>query len=366
MAENDIAFVQLSNTDWRDIIFRIKKGESVLVIGPGAITNQAGISLYSVLCQNIQNELAVKDDFLNDRLFFLAEKLKQQKAGESILIENAEKVFKVNTTNEILKMISQLPFHMIISTTPDTMLRNAFDQNSIPYNFKFYNYCSSPGKVDKPTREMPLLYHLFGSIEEDDSLILTHDHLFEFIFAILGSKQLPIEIKDELRQSKNFIFLGFDFQEWYLKIILRLFELHNEKSGYAYPWKAMEKETVSFFSSEFQLDFINGNIPEFVKELFDRCTKEGILRQKSAAQPITEKIKNLIMKNEISEAIDMLDTFLSEKDNELLNQVYILSGRYNRLISKVRKGTITKEEASVEENQINTALLDIVSESEKL
>jgi len=358
--------IQLTNTDWRDIIFRIKRGESVMVIGPGAVYNESGKPLQDVFVEMLETELSspVKR---KDKLFYLAEQLKKQKAGESILIENAEKAYKPTFVSETLKKISLLPFKIIISATPDTMLQRAFEANGLSFSRTYYNYNTAPSRIEKPSKEIPLIYQLFGSIDTDDSLILTHDHLFDFLFAIVGAKPLPIEFRDELRQSHNFIFLGFDFEEWYLKILLRLFEIHADKSSYAYATCEPDADTVSFYSDEFKLDFIQGKIPEFIDELYERCRNEGLLREKKGAVSLGEKLRKMVANNEIAEVIDFLDEFLNSKDeDELLNQVFILSGRYNRVLGKLKKGLVTDENASVEFNQINEAILDVINEADKL
>lgn len=366
MNEKEKALIDLSSTDWRDIVFRLKKGDSVLVLGPGAITDENGYTLYDNLCSALEEELNIKGSHSHYRLFKLSERLKKQRAGESILMETVEKVYKSPYICKTTEKLAQIPFPLIISTTGDHVLKRAFEEQAIPHNSAFYNFNSTPGEVDPPHVDKPLIYQLFGSIEEEDSLLLTHDNLYDFLFAILGSKQLPIEIRDELRNARNFIFLGFDFEEWYLQIIMRLFEIHNEKNSYAYAWHELNEETISFYSNKFKLDFINGHIHAFVDELHKRCSSEGLLREKQQAPSITDKIRNKLKRNEISEAIDTLDEHLSEQDDdELLNQVFMLSGRYNRLLSKQRKGTITEDSANVEAQQIIAALFDLVAEMEE-
>ena len=363
MSEKGPSLIELSRTEWKDILFWLKKGEAVLVIGPGAITDENGTTLYEKLCGELDTEMNKDTRGQRYRLFFLAESLKQQKAGESLLLEAAEKVYKTSYINETASKLARIPFPLIISTSGDTMLRNAFEEQAIPLNYDFYNYHSTPGKLDKPTADNPLLYKLFGSIEEEDSLIFTHDNLYEFLFSILGSKPLPLEIRDKLRTAKNFIFLGFDFEEWYLQIILRLFEIHNEKNSYAYAWQELNENTISFYSTEFQLDFINGKIPGFVDQLYEKCHEEGILKEKQEAPAISDKLKNLLKQNEITAAIDQMDSYLTEQEeDDLLNQVFMLSGRYNQLLTKARKGTISDDNYGVEERKIVESLNAIIEE----
>ena len=129
----------------------------------------------------------------------------------------------------------------------------------------------------------------------------------------------------------------------------------------------MNEETISFYYNKFKLDFINGRIPSFVDELHKRSEEEGILREKQKAPSIVDKIKNKLKNNELLAAIDAMDEHFSEQDeDELLNQVFMLSGRYNRLLSKQRKGTISDEDANVEEQKITDALFDIIAEMEDL
>lgn len=367
MSENqDTLLTNLTNTDWRAILFHLRKSETILVLGPGAITNQDGKVLHDKLCGLLKNEIGQPDEQCNNKLFALSEQLKSQRAGNAILIENAEKVYKSGNTNEFLKKVSLIPFHLILTTSPDTMLRNAFVQNSISHTYDFYNFRSSPSVIDKPTKQNPLIYSLFGSVDVDDSLILSYGDLYEFLFAILGTKQLPIAIRDEIRLAQNFVFLGFDFENWYLQIILRLFEIHNDKTSYAYVWENIKHETAAFYINQFRVDFVQGDIKSFIEALYEKCSEENILREKQQTPPITEQIRNLIKENRIDEVIDMLENELSGKDEDLLDQVYILSGRYNRIMSKIRKKTVAEDYADRELNQINAALHEIVDKIEEL
>jgi hypothetical protein len=81
---------------------------------------------------------------------------------------------------------------------------------------------------------------------------------------------------------------------------------------------------------------------------------------------LTDKIKNLIADGKTQQAVDMLQTFLTEKsgdDKQLLNQSLLLEGQYKELQKKVQLGL---EDATGDLNRINYSLLNLCDEAEKL
>jgi hypothetical protein len=127
---------------------------------------------------------------------------------------------------EMHRKIAQLPFHLIISMSPDTMLQTAFEEMGLSHDFRYYRKTENPEKIDRlPSKRSPLIYNLFGKYEDEDSLVATQNDIIEFLFAILGGFKLPMGILTPLKAAKVFLFMGFDFEKWYLKVLLKLLDL---------------------------------------------------------------------------------------------------------------------------------------------
>ena len=78
-----------------------------------------------------------------------------------------------------------------------------------------------------------------------------------------------------------------------------------------------------------------------------------------------DEIRNMIASNKIELAISALTNDAKTADKELYNMVLMQSGKFNDLKKKQRMGIIETSEANMMMNQINAALLDIISELEE-
>lgn len=74
---------------------------------------------------------------------------------------------------------------------------------------------------------------------------------------------------------------------------------------------------------------------------------------------ISDKIKQLIADGKTLEAIDALQAFLKDKDDNLLNQTYLLESQFKDIQKKMR---LNLQETSVELNRINFTILDLADD----
>ena len=77
---------------------------------------------------------------------------------------------------------------------------------------------------------------------------------------------------------------------------------------------------------------------------------------------LVERIKDLVGRDQIEQALQELKDWTAEHDNDLHNTVILLSGRLNNLRSSERKGIITREEGARTGNQIRYNLLSVLDD----
>ena len=69
--------------------------------------------------------------------------------------------------------------------------------------------------------ELPILYNLFGSIADENSLITTYDAFFNFFISVIGEEhKLPLELQNRLTEANFFVFIGFDLTKWYIPLLM--------------------------------------------------------------------------------------------------------------------------------------------------
>ena len=72
-----------------------------------------------------------------------------------------------------------------------------------------------------PTPENPLVYHLFGSDQEVDSLLATEDNYLDYLVRISAEmERIPDTIWSALANS-SLLFLGYSLDDWEFRVIMR-------------------------------------------------------------------------------------------------------------------------------------------------
>ncbi len=338
----------------------IKDERCVLMLGPNLWIDKDNKLIQKDLDEYIKTLKDIEVKYDVDGFFSF-----QNKSAKTFFYSDLRKFYdRYKEPNEIHKKIAQIPFNAIINASPDMMMKQSYEALGLKHDYQFYNKKQNPKDIDKPAKERPLVYNFFGSIVEEDSLILTSDDLFEFLFSVLGGEQrLPRELKSTIKSTKIFLFLGFDFNQWYLKLILRLFDLHKETLPFT------EKSDLgdgmkAFYIDNFAMEFIDLSANECVDKLFDIFKTEGFLKEINLAKenPMTTRIKNYVKSDEIDKALVELEDYLDGKSDDLLNVVIQQSGMYNRLQRQIKNGTIAEENSKLEINKISEAIISIADE----
>ncbi len=188
-----------------------------------------------------------------------------------IAVEDFYAKFRGQTT-QLHRDLASLPFTLCISTTPDRFLLNAFreTQGKAPTH-DFYNFQPDPKRVRAPapmpatgiSAANPLIYELYGSLDETNSLVLTENDLLDFLVSV--TRQTPPlhpYVTGYLSDPYvSFLFLGFGFHQWYIRVLLHALKA----GGHELPSLALEngtfftspehRQTTLFFQSGLAIEF---------------------------------------------------------------------------------------------------------------
>lgn len=189
------------------------------------------------------------------------------------------------------KKIAEIPFHIIISTSPDRLLVDLFKKNNYDYTYAYYSQKGENKDVEKPSSKKPLIYNLFGDMDKTESILYTYDQLFEYLEAIFSKQDLPPTLKNILNDESNYIlFIGFRYEKWYFKLLLRLLKLYKIKSKYGSGKDpSIQVELIrNFYTEQFKVKFIDYDEATIIDVIYGKCKELGILRGKSASV-ISEK-----------------------------------------------------------------------------
>jgi hypothetical protein len=345
--------------NWDLILETIESEKCVLVLGPEIRQNENGIPINEELYQflDIKNNSNILKFYENDELFLFADGM-----SKSMVYYNIKKFINSTSISDIYSKISQLPFHLFISINNDLFLCNAFKSNNLESNFAFYNKNLLSPNVEPPTKIKPLIYNIMGCIEHEESIILDYDDLLEFLFSVLGTKPLPLELKNCLQNTSNFIFLGFSFEMKFLQILLKLLNFnmkHKIKFSFS---KELPSGVKTFYIDQFKISFISGGVDSFINELYSKYHTTGKLRKPiSINLNLHDKIEEMISQNRLKEALNEMKLYFRKNDESEYNMIIILQSRLNALEDKTNAGMIEYAEAEIERNKLRAAVIASVN-----
>ncbi|HMG15596.1 MAG TPA: SIR2 family protein [Saprospiraceae bacterium] len=361
-----------SAINWKFITQTIRNEKCILFIGPELFKDKDGLSLEEQLSKelNISENPNIQKYYKDEGLFLFTGN--PEKTYAYYTIKNFyNKPFLKN--EEILKDLIKIPFHVIISITPDNKFRQLFKSLGYEPNFSFYwKKQGEIESIENPSIKSPIIYNMFGSIDVQESLVLSHDDLFDYFESIFKEDSMPKKITKKLKEADNIIFLGLDFEKWYMQLLLRILKI-NDKENKFIRYAANQKlsdEIQQFCLQQFKIQFVPTKIEEFVKELLGHCENEGLIRKKAIKQiSKINRLKNLFSDDRIEEIFIGLKDFFEElgiNGNDLANSLLLLESRFKRLNREKGLGKLDSRDFDVGSNLIRSSLLDLINEAKNL
>lgn len=348
--------------DWDYLLDTIRDEECLLILGRDAFADAGGRSAYTRLLEalDLPNNRYIRR-YYPDEDFFLFD----HKSYRTQFCHQIKQFYRGERPGEIPGLLAEIPFHVYLTLTPDLLLRQAFQERDFAFQHGFYKKNTDPQPIRPPSAENPLIYHLFGCVENEESLVLSHDDLYDYFKSIFARRSMPGELKDELREVRNLIFLGVPFDKWYMQILLREFELHNQQ--YAFTRfaanQSLSDDVCTLCMEQFQIQFIDNNIPDFVRELHRRVSADPTLAARASAGPRSDLralVRARLANGETEAALDELAE--APEAGACQDDVEKLSGRFGRLKKRRMAGVLSAEESMRLENEINADILELLKQ----
>ncbi len=337
---------------WPNLVRALQNQECILVLGPEAATlvrDGQAISLQSLLTEHLTAELQARNEnaalVAHPSLAYVAKTLEDAIFVQEVLQkpsysrENARAELNgliaafydryTFADFPVYRQLAQMPFHFVVETSPAPYLAQALDdENKFDTKCYYYHYANPTHNngikiAEKEIRpDAPLVYQLFGSAAQPDSMIVTERDQLAFLDAILQQENtagIPnsvaihfTSVKDKSAAQqfdKTFVFLGFDFNEWHLRLIMHLIgRYQRQKETYALqnPQDIAEL-TAFFYHNNFDVRFVDTPAERFLAD-FDQALKKPA----AVATPTSPKLKVFLMYAAEDEAVKAtLDTQLN-------------------------------------------------------
>ena len=117
---------------WEPITQRIEEEKCILILGPDIVPSET-VSLNEQLKSHLEKE---EHDglkyYTDDKFFSFADETDKEYAFYDV-----QKFYEKLQPNEIHRKIAEIPFHLIISVSPDLLLKKTFDDKKLDYTFDY-------------------------------------------------------------------------------------------------------------------------------------------------------------------------------------------------------------------------------------
>jgi len=355
------------NIAWKDLLKSLAQQKCILLIGPDLLP---GENLFLELCRHTgidPNDLPgtlprdVSMVYPKDELFLFPNDAARTRVWRKFDDFHDEWLARLTP---IYEQIAALPFPVVISTLPDLGLRKVFERRGILHQFSYYDYRGVPEPHDRisvPPRDVRLIFNMFGVLSDHNSLVLTHDDLFQYFCQILGDRKLGselyIELSHALKHATDFIFVGFQFDQWPMQMLLRLLNPDRNKGRQYALNPAAAEETRVFFADQFEVEFVDGITPlGFLETLSEKWAAEEQGRLGSGA-PIQQTLRDWLRQGQIARILERLRQTPAATDAD-----FQLS-RLNSLREAIQNGVVSSEAAFLEMNKIRLAVQDLIEKT---
>jgi hypothetical protein len=271
----------LNERDWRRLLEVINRGNCVLLLGADAAydpddPNRTPLTLS--LARKLAQSLPPNTPALADELAHVAQLRYNVDGDRSDLELEVEEFYEpfTKSSSDFHRDLAALPFTLCLITTPAHFMRNAFRAAGKSPIIEFYHYRKlRPTNLSETESAHPIVYHLYGDLQELGSLVLTETDLLEFLVNVVrAAPPLPAYIAGQLADRQtSFLFLGFGFQRWYTRVLLHVLQTYGHRNrslaveGASFFDHPESKHTALFFEKEHKIEFRQHSWSDFAAEL---------------------------------------------------------------------------------------------------
>jgi TIR domain-containing protein/SIR2-like protein len=287
---------------WRGLVERIRRGTCILLLGPGVAIDpddpeQTPLSVS--LAHRLAADATVADDkdlIDCDNLTYVAQLFHRHKKDRielEMVVDDFYQPFD-RLKPDFHQDMAALPFTLCINTTPDNFLYNALFEAGKEPRRDHYNFRRARKVIAvEPIIDKPLVYDLYGSRTEPESLVLTENDRLEFLVNVIkGSPELPPFIRSQFANSDtNFLFVGFGFQQWHNRILLHVLNAQGRRNrSFALEDQTFfthpdYQQTVVFYANEHLIEFDQFSWLEFAKKLRNTYERSAVKKPGVAPEP---------------------------------------------------------------------------------
>jgi CHAT domain/SIR2-like domain len=158
-----------------------------------------------------------------DPVWNLPEELVKGPNPEPAILEVGRRLREIDE-GDPYRVMAALPVRIYITTGWTDLLQKALEERErkpVTLAFPWNDVGNVEGLEVEPTVERPLVYHLYGRLDNLRSLVLSEDDYFAWLTAWIGrSKSVPPAVKAALT-GQSLLFLGYRLDDWDFRVVFQ-------------------------------------------------------------------------------------------------------------------------------------------------
>jgi hypothetical protein len=273
----------MREADWMSLVYAVERGNCTLMLGPDAVTGTLDgerLPVHVALARFVKGKLGPSFDHLDAHKPSSVAQAAVASEDPFTLLGWVEEFYEqFDADDEMLTDLASLPFELIVNTSPGFSAQRAFLAVKPGTVSDFYDRTARarPTLAD-PSIDAPVIYHLYGALEQPSSMILSDSDRLDFIVAVVSDQPpLPPKLKSALRDpERTFLFLGFDLAQWQFRVLLHVLSEDAQRRYKSFAIESiaesLDGETQDFYRHGHKIHFVGGDMPAFARELRSRVT----------------------------------------------------------------------------------------------
>ncbi len=249
-----------------------RRGQCLLLLGPELSVNKTGTNYRKYCKEIVEPSLPSLKYFHQDNLF-------QADPTDATLLPEILRIFYREVGDPIfLEMLSRIQFPLIINVAPDISLQEKYGSLKIDFKEGYFSAgynTNMPLDSLEPTKNMPIIYNMFGTVEDPGSMVTTYPQLYTTIEYLLRDNALPNGVQGFIKSAQSFLFLGFKLDSWYYQLLCHKLGITSSpvKPAVCTPGMDESDQVSIIMKKNFNISFSSLNSLECIQMLVAQCKK---------------------------------------------------------------------------------------------
>ncbi len=354
---------QFTAGDWDIIRDALLNRDCIILTGPNLYKDSKG----KTISQKLKQYLGVEDVQKFRALFFDDDELFQfYSPSEGVKVSFLIHKFYQDLEPTLpYRLIARLPSPVILSISPDLLLKRALQDEAVPFNYEIFNKSRHRLQSVISGSHETVLFDMLGSIEDRESLILDNEDAFDYLHWLTSDQGIPLDVREKIFRAEVFLILGVDFGKWYLRPLF--WKLLGNSKAIKYTIgksEAFQQDYEIRFKSIFNLDFIDMEETQFLEELTAYFNREDVSASPNSETSLLKTLKEHLANDEIDLALEKLRSFAQKQGMIYLeNDVLQLLSRYRATESQLTRGLESYESYNLSKNKTKATLLKLIRQT---